>query len=446
MRSIVIASLPVRHYVPIVPTPVNPEISVARAVEATATEVPATIRAALRALPPTARFLYLGTFLNRFATFVVSFLGLYLLRLGTPVARIGLIVGLYGVGSMIATQIGGWLADHWGRRPTIVLSMCSSAVAVLALSQARTPGLLAVLSFLAGLAGELYRPASSAMLADLTPQGQRVPAFAAYRLAINAGAGMGLATGGLLADHSFTWLFATDAVASVAYATVALVFLRDVAHRPPAPHARSILAGLRALRTDRPFAMLVGASALVSIVFYQDAGAIPLHVNAVGLSAATYGLLMSLNGITCTVLELPFASVTRRLPPRACIAAGVTVIGIGMSLTGYARTPIALAATVVLWSFGEMLSSPVLAALVADIAPTGMQARYQGVIGLTYALGMALAPALGTPAFAWHPGVLWSACAAAGMGAALLVFGSRVSTAQPAATTGAATEATTEAA
>lgn len=57
------------------------------------------------------------------------------------------------------------LADHVGRRGTIALSMYSSSVVMLALSQAGGLTEIVPLTALAGLAAESYRPASSAALA-----------------------------------------------------------------------------------------------------------------------------------------------------------------------------------------------------------------------------------------------------------------------------------------
>ena len=61
----------------------------------------------------------------------------------------------------------------------------------------------AMFALFAGLTGELYRPACSALLADLVPAGQRVTAFAAYRMAFNAGWAFGPAVAGLLAKRAF---------------------------------------------------------------------------------------------------------------------------------------------------------------------------------------------------------------------------------------------------
>src|SRR5208283_2499085 len=115
-----------------------------------------------------------GTFLNKFGTFVLPFLAIYMTRLGYTTSQAGLAMAGYGIGTLGACLTGGHLADRLGRRKTIVLSMFTVTFTMLALSQAKGLFSIVLLSSLVGLTGELYRPASSALLADLVPAGQRV--------------------------------------------------------------------------------------------------------------------------------------------------------------------------------------------------------------------------------------------------------------------------------
>src|SRR5438067_6586737 len=130
--------------------------------------------AGLRALPRPAWILFLGTFLNKFGACVIPFLVLYMTRQGYSPAEAALAIGAYGMGHFVACGLGGYLADRIGRRKTIALSMFSGAIAMILLSQASSLFWIVLLSGLTGLAGEFYRPASSALLADLVPAGQRV--------------------------------------------------------------------------------------------------------------------------------------------------------------------------------------------------------------------------------------------------------------------------------
>src|SRR5881227_3113528 len=101
-------------------------------------ETHATLRENLRALPRGAWILFFGTFLNKFGTFVLPFLAIYMTGLGYSTAQAGMAIGAYGIGTFCASLLGGYLADRLGRRKTILLSMFSVALAMLALSQARS--------------------------------------------------------------------------------------------------------------------------------------------------------------------------------------------------------------------------------------------------------------------------------------------------------------------
>src|SRR5437763_2439724 len=122
-----------------------------------------TLREDLCALPRGAWILFFGTFLNKFGTFVLPFLAIYMTGLGYTTAQAGIAIASYGCGVLCASIIGGYLADRFGRRKTIVLSMFSGAAAMLCLSQAHTLLTFALFASFAGLTCELYRPASSAL-------------------------------------------------------------------------------------------------------------------------------------------------------------------------------------------------------------------------------------------------------------------------------------------
>ncbi len=388
----------------------------------------------LKALPRSVWMLCLGAFVNRFGSFVVPFLTLYLTRGGYSVTEAGAVVSAYGIGSLGAAGIGGYLADRFGRRATIALSMFASAIAMLLLWRANSLPLIALLTGLAGLTAELYRPAAGALIADVIPSKRLVTGFALYRLAINLGVAIGTASAGFLADRSFALLFLGDAATSVVFGVVAALALPAHASSHPLagettkeaqPESRSVRARrglLAALLADRRFMLFLLASTLSGFVYFQSLSTLGLQVRALGLPNAAYGGLLALNGILILVLELPLTTITQRLPRSLVMAAGLLLIGLGFGLVALARTLPLLGVTVLLWTFGEMLNSPVAAAYVASVAPAGLRGRYQGAWGVTAGIGLILAPALGTRLFAWDPLWLWLLCGFLGVVSAGLVF------------------------
>jgi MFS family permease len=378
-----------------------------------------TLRENLRALPAAAWILFGGTFINRFGSFVMPFLVLYLTRRGYSIAQAGIGVGAYGAGHVFASMLGGHLADRIGRRHTIVLSMFASAIAMLALSQARSYPAILILTCFAGTAAEMYRPASQALLVDLVGKDQSVFAFGMYRFAINLAFAAGPATAGFLADRSFLYLFVGDAITSVLYGLIALTFL---------PHGlRSDMKNERlgeAMRLavkNKPFLFLLLATFMITVVDFQLGSTFALHVQAAGFPSRVYGMLTSENGLLIICFELLITTYVMRFRAQPVIALGFLFTGIGFALTGFAHTIPTLAGTVVIWTIGEMLSSPMVVAYVAQIAPEQYRGRYMGLLTVTWSFGMVVGPPVGTLLFAHNELLLWLACGFLGLTAAVIV-------------------------
>lgn len=371
-------------------------------------------------MPRPVWILFGGTFINRFGTFVMPFLAIYLARQGYTPAQAGIAISAYGGGHIVASMLGGHLADTIGRRHTIALSMFGSAVAMLALSQARTLPIVTLLSFTVGLVGEIYRPAAAALIGDLVPESGRVMAFGLYRLAVNLGFAIGPATAGFLAERSFFLIFAVDAVTSFVFGIVALVALphglRSATRDEPATE------GVRVALRDRQFVLFLFATLSVTFVEFQIHSTFPLHLANLGYSPTTYGLLLSINGSMIVLFELGVTVWTQRMPQQPLIAIGYALSAVGFALTGLATGIPLLAATVVIWTIGEMLYAPVAGAYVARLAPERYRGRYMGLWHSMFSGGMLLGPVIGTMLYQRNPNALWITCAGMGLLASLLAI------------------------
>jgi MFS family permease len=361
-----------------------------------------------------------GSFINRFGSFVVPFLVLYVLHRGYGTAVAAGAVSAYAAGKIAAGPSGGLLAERFGARTTTVGSMAGSAAATLALAAARGPALILVAAAVTGLVAELYRPATSALLAAAVPGPQRVRAFAVYQLGVSAGEAAGPAAGGLVAEHSFLALFAGDAATSLCWAVVAWRVLPGIraaaAARPPSPAPRRGMLG------DRRLLRLLAVTVLVNLVLFQAQTTLPLWVHRQGLPTSTYGLLLALNSGLVVALQLPATRLTSRSRPLPMIAATSIMVGTGFGLLAFAHTGLLLAAAVAVWSLGELAQWPVAAAYTTSLAPPGMTARYAGARSLCYGTALLLAPLAGTTLYRLHPDALWAVCAAAGITASVITL------------------------
>ncbi len=379
-----------------------------------------TLRGNVRAIPRTAWILFAGTFVNRFGTFVLPFLTLYLTKRGYSAPQAGLAVASYGLGGIGAVGFGGLAADRLGRRNTIAMSMFGGAAFTLLLSQAHSLLLILPIAACVGLTAELYRPASSALLADLIPSERRVTAFTLSRLAINLGWAFGLAIGGFLADRSFLLLFIGDAATSAAFGVIALAALPHGVRT--ARHEERRGEASRAMLADRGFLLFLASVFATALIVMQSATTFPLHIKANHLTNADYGLLLSLNGMIIVFAELPLTSITMHLNRTRVMALGAFLSGLAFWFVGSARTLPMLTGVIVVWTIGEMIESPVAAAFVADRAPENLRGRYQAAFGTMFAFAAIVGPIAGTALFHARQGAVWGACGVLGVVGAVLAL------------------------
>ncbi len=371
-------------------------------------------------LPKAFWVLLVGTFINRVGFFVEPFLALYLAgpRDLDP-STVGAVVACFGFGSFVSQPVGGYLTDRIGRRATLVASMLGTAAAFMLFAAARGLVLIAIAAVVAGLMIDAYRPAVSALVADLVPSERRPRAFALLYWAINLGVSVAGVAGGLLASRSFWLLFALDAVTCVIFAVLIarLVPETRVATTQRGGHGYGVVV------RDGVLLGLVASTLLGSIVYVQYAVTLPLAMRADGYGPSGFGLVYAVNPITVIAVQPIVMRVVDRLPAIPLLAGSSVLIGLGFWLTTFANTLPMFAATVVVWTLGEIGFNAVGPALVADIAPPDQRGRYSAAVGVSFGAAAFAAPIVGTQVFqAFGETVLWSGCLVVAVGSAAIVL------------------------
>lgn len=121
--------------------------------------------------------------------------------------------------------------------------------------------------------------------------------------------------------------------------------------------------------------------------------------------------------------QLLVNKLTDKRSPVVLLTLSALLFALGTGATALAGSPVAFAATVVVWTVGEMIHVPTNAAATARLAPEHARGRYQGVMGMSWAVAGFVAP-IGAGAIVGGPGpdVLWAATAAIGVVAAVGYF------------------------
>ncbi len=406
------------------------------------------------ALPRSVHLLCLGSLVNRAGSFVVVFLTLYLqseMGLGTKFATRAM--GLFGLGSIVAALIGGHLADRIGRRAVMLGSFFGGAVILVIFSLVQTGWAIMLLVSIFALLAEMYRPAASAMIADVTTPAQRPHAFALMYVSINLGFAIAPPLGGLLAAHHFQWLFWGDALTAAICGLIILVSIRETLPSRQSPdHAEKagrsadgrtpdpkeagatesselpFWTAARQIITDLPFVIFSLATFMIGLVFVQALSTFPLHLKGLGFTTDEYGLVIALNGLLIVGLQLPLTPLLSRFHRGKVMVLGATVMALGFGLISLAATLGQFALTVAIWTLGELMMAPFTFAIVSDLAPWRLRGRYMGVCNMSFSGGIMLGAPIGGEILG-RPGLgstcLWLAACSAALAAATLFLSIR---------------------
>lgn len=348
-------------------------------------------------LPRSFWYLWTGTLINRLGSFVLIFLAIYLTQeRGFSAAQAGLVLGLWGVGGAVGTTVGGMLADRWGRRPTLLTAHLGAASMMLALGFARGLWSIALGALLLGLFAEAARPAFGAMMIDVVPAKDRLRAFSLNYWAINLGFACAAILAGFATGAGFLLLFVVDAVTTLIMTLV--IFLKVGETRQPLVSTggpKAPTGALRAILTDRIYLGFVALNLFAAIVMLQHISMLPIAMADSGLSPATYGSVIALNGVLIVVGQLFVPRLIKGRSRSHVLALSAVVLGAGFGLTAFAETAWFYGLTVLIWTVGEMLNSPSNATLIAELSPSELRGRYQGVFSLSWQIAGATAPVLG---------------------------------------------------
>jgi predicted MFS family arabinose efflux permease len=373
---------------------------------------------------------------------VLPFLTLYLtVDRRFSASSAGLALTIYGVAAIIIAPLSGRLSDRLGGLRIIKLSLILSGTILFIFPFAHSLTRIFILCGLWAIAAEAFRPPSMSIIGNLAGPSHRKAAFALSRLAINLGMSIGPVVGGFLAMHSFKLLFYVDGTTSIlAGVLVAVLPWRglnqpdhaqpsETQHSQASPTARNDAEPSRVLKytdvlRDRRFIYFLIAMLPVELVILQSLAAMPLFlVRDLHFTEAGFGALLAINTVMIILLEVPLNSSMADWSHRHALALGALLIGAGFGALVFVKGTFGVAATIVLWTFGEMILLPASSAFVSDISPRQQSGAYMGLYTMGFSVAFAIGPWLGTQVLDnIGAGAIWIATFACGCITAFMVW------------------------
>ncbi|MFF4778470.1 MDR family MFS transporter [Microtetraspora fusca] len=369
------------------------------------------LRSRIGGLPRPFWALFSGTLVNRLGTMVDPFIGVYLTQSrGMSLSTTGLVLTVYGAGSLASQPVAGWMADRFGRRVTLAGSMIMTAVAFIALGYTTSvPGIVAGM-FVLGIVIDAYRPASQALVADLVSPEDRPRAYGLIYWALNLGFSVAMIAGGWLAKTGFTTLFWIDAITCAAFG---VLVWRAIPETRPAKSEVSE-GGFGDVLHDRLMVAFTLINLVYAFVYLQGFTTLPLAMTVQGLPTSAYGSAMAVNGVLIVLIQPLTNGWLAHRDPSRLMALGFTVVGGGFALTALMSSALGHGAAIAVWTLGEIALAGIPGAIVAALAPPHLRGRYAGLNGLAWSVASLLAPLLGTRLLEAGAPMLWITCGVLG--------------------------------
>src|SRR6185295_2710862 len=126
-------------------------------------------------------------------------------------------------------------------------------------------------------------------------------------------------------------------------------------------------------------------------------------------SESLYGLLLTINTVLIILIEVPLNMAMAHWSHKRALALGALLTGAGFGALVFASNGWTIAATMFIWTFGEMIIFPSSSAFVADIAPAQQRGIYSGLYVMSFSVAFLIGPWIGIAVLErFGATVLWS--------------------------------------
>lgn len=173
---------------------------------------------------------------------------LYAQSQGASLAIIGAMASAYLISNFIFQYPSGWLADRWGRKQMMILSLLAQALLSFIYLFIADPILFVVLRFAEGMFAAAFLPSARALITDAVPAEKRGEAFGIFGAFFNAGFLFGPALGGLLAGTGYASAFIGAVLFRLVAVVLVVIMIKANMQRQQEQHEKQAV-NLRALFT-----------------------------------------------------------------------------------------------------------------------------------------------------------------------------------------------------
>ncbi len=317
--------------------------------------------------------------------------------LGAGTIAVGLVEGLAESLALVVKIFSGTLSDYLGKRKG--LALCGYAVGALSKPLfAWAPDITTLLGarLLDRLGKGIRGAPRDALVADIAPPELRGAAFGLRQALDTVGAFLGplIATGLMLqwADN-FRAVFWVAVMPGIMAVALLLFGIQEPVSSSPGSRRANPIHRANLARLSPAFWWVIAIGFLFTLARFSEAFLV-LRAQQGGIPLALIPLVMVAMNIVYSASAYPFGTLSDRMPHGPLLASGLLVLmGADFVLALTDHWSVVLGG-VALWGIHMGMTQGLLAAMVADTAPSDLRGTAYGCFNLVCGLAMLLASVL----------------------------------------------------
>jgi len=337
---------------------------------------------------------------------------------GMSLARVGVIMTTAAAISLISNPVAGVLIDRFGARAVVVGGYLLRAVGFCTYPLVDNGAAMFVVVLVVGLGDMSFPPSIQSFVAEIVQGSERDKLLAAQRSLRNAGLGVGgLLAGAVLAlgSDSAYYVIVFGAGAGYVLAALCIGSIPTGTESTESGPRVTRKGGYRLVARNRPFLALTLLNIPTAFGYMILSVSLPVYLTQeLHRADSLVGVLYAVNTVGIAVLQIP---VTRHLVRyrrtramslgAAVFALSFVVFAVLSALSNNTVLLIGVFAATALFTIGELLHGATASALVANAAPEETRGRHLAVYQLSWAVPIALAPAVLTALLSVSPTGMW---------------------------------------
>lgn len=317
---------------------------------------------------------------------------------------------IIGTGSMLLyflPIITGAIADRIGYKKVLILSFTAYVAGYFMVGTFDSYGLVFAAYIFLAIAGALFKPIISGMIAKTTTDETASVGFGIFYVMVNVGGFIGPFIAGFLYKVDWNLVFLMSII-TIAINYIFVFFFFKEPNREP--------SGVKFLKNigiafeniwitlkNWKYVLFLVIMGLFWTAFNQLYYSFPVFLEHwvdmdkisvfLGLAEGTITAptITSMDAFFIIVLQMWVSSISMRYRPLHSMMTGIMILALGLLLMFLTQNPWIMLIGLLIFSIGEMASSPKFNEYVGRIAPPDKKALYMGTVFLAIAIGHFLA-------------------------------------------------------